>query len=1103
MNVARGITLGVLSGLLGVSVHASNVVLDFEGLKNMESVQNYYDGGEGSLGSRGPDYNVTFSGNALALIDADQGGSGNFANEPSPDTVLFFLDSSPGITMDKVDGFDKGFSFYYSSGENEGDVEVWTDYNATGRKIATLHLDKTPHLGKGDPTGDYDNWARKSVTFDGTAKSIVFKGVSNRIAFDNITFDPNAGDEVFRGLTLSTGSLNNAPIKDIYHAKEPGFIIHGDHPLSTQFELLLSYRDKTGKFQNNICNRFFFTLEDANKHRARQFGCDDRENSRLYLHFQIEKPSTYIENPEFKICKKSEPDKCLKINFPKFSVWGTTFDINKDAYSFANTSWNLASTTFNHDGTVSKKNDLAKFGDVIADYLTFEGKEYFWRDVGYYNIKLGRFPIFTQYNDYGEHSSIGLCYGMSATAISQFTAKSRNRGWADYSPMTTQQWEKAVATHFVNGVERNPKNPYSTNSVVHDFKRNDMRALRKIMYYFVGQPAYRGGKNWVGKDVDVSRMTSKGVSIAIKILKSNEPVLFSLDSLHNEGSHTITATQIIKYNNRYKIVTYDNNFPTTYETFFLKKISSGSLEPISYFSKVIPKFKTIKNMTSIRYFKKSYVGTITRANLRVNNVSFMKHYKKLESASRQKSGNTHITKQFVDGVKISYMGMSLITVKQIDKNNIKTLTRKEYQIEQINLLNNEIYLKNGKYQITFRKYKDFTLPKIFVTRPLKNSKMELAAFDFHHYDPKADIVTLKLDGSKISLLLSNGTVFSPTESETYETTVDPVSSFTAYYRSNSVVLQWANPTHPNYDETVIVKKEGNVSTGLQDGEEIYRGTGTSFEDTDVEVGKNYYYTAYVLDKNSTVQNTTTVSIDTYKYSIYGKVLDQNGKALPDVAITLYNDDRTRIVGTTATGANGVYAFNDILDGKYHLSFDGSSVSYDVSSCDRKVTIDNGSKSADCRDAELLPALSVTVPPIVRIGDTVKIEWKGIGIDSDAKLSIVLDDNGTKRTLSENVDYSRYGYLWDVRGSEGVKKIKVVDSEDNVWAESTITVLKRIGSDFDFNKDGKVDRKDIDYLVDRWPSNAGEKHYSLKYDFNKDGKIDVQDIMIAVSHILDK
>ena len=62
--------IAALAVLMSVSGVADNIVLDFEGLQNNEKVENFYNGGTGSEGStKGYNYNVTFSGNTLAIID--------------------------------------------------------------------------------------------------------------------------------------------------------------------------------------------------------------------------------------------------------------------------------------------------------------------------------------------------------------------------------------------------------------------------------------------------------------------------------------------------------------------------------------------------------------------------------------------------------------------------------------------------------------------------------------------------------------------------------------------------------------------------------------------------------------------------------------------------------------------------------------------------------------------------------------------------------------------------------------------------------------------------------------------------------------------------
>ncbi len=178
------------------AAQAAPVVLTFEGLGNLEPVNEYYNGGLGGSGSGpGPNFGVSFSTNSLAIIDADAGGSGNIGGEPTPDTVLFFLTGT--AIMNVAAGFSDGFSFFYSAVNNPGFIRVYDGLDGSGNLLAQLDLPVTPSDG-GDPSGAFSPFFPVGVAFQGVALSIAFGGTVNQIAFDSITFgsdDPCEGDE--------------------------------------------------------------------------------------------------------------------------------------------------------------------------------------------------------------------------------------------------------------------------------------------------------------------------------------------------------------------------------------------------------------------------------------------------------------------------------------------------------------------------------------------------------------------------------------------------------------------------------------------------------------------------------------------------------------------------------------------------------------------------------------------------------------------------------------------------------------------------------------------------------------------------------------------
>ncbi len=171
------------AGAMAMAAPASAqvVVLDFEGIGNESSVGNFYNGGAGT------NYGVQFSADTLAVIDADAGGTGNIANEPSPNTVMFFLNANNAV-LNFAAGFDTGFSFFYTS-STAATVSVYDGLNGTGSLLGTLSLAAQYSTGcTGDPNGGFCNWSAVGVNFSGIARSIDFGGTANQTAFDDITF---------------------------------------------------------------------------------------------------------------------------------------------------------------------------------------------------------------------------------------------------------------------------------------------------------------------------------------------------------------------------------------------------------------------------------------------------------------------------------------------------------------------------------------------------------------------------------------------------------------------------------------------------------------------------------------------------------------------------------------------------------------------------------------------------------------------------------------------------------------------------------------------------------------------------------------------------
>jgi hypothetical protein len=177
--------------LLAGPGRAGPVTMTFEGLKNFEGVADYYNGGTGSLGTGpGPAYGVTFDSNALAYIPGQQTGTITpFPFDPSPPTVLLLANLTgwyPGgypisTTMNVARGFTQALTFYYvniTSSSPTETVQIFSNVDGTGAVLAKMTLPASSQAVFVGPD---------TLSFTGTAYSVVFSGGNDQLAFDNIS----------------------------------------------------------------------------------------------------------------------------------------------------------------------------------------------------------------------------------------------------------------------------------------------------------------------------------------------------------------------------------------------------------------------------------------------------------------------------------------------------------------------------------------------------------------------------------------------------------------------------------------------------------------------------------------------------------------------------------------------------------------------------------------------------------------------------------------------------------------------------------------------------------------------------------------------------
>src|SRR5690242_4774654 len=93
------VLLVVLVAATATHVRADEL-LTFSGLKDLEPISNFYNGGTGGFGSSGgQNFGITFSSDALAIKSYLQGGAGGFALPPTQTPALFFTGAMGVMTV--------------------------------------------------------------------------------------------------------------------------------------------------------------------------------------------------------------------------------------------------------------------------------------------------------------------------------------------------------------------------------------------------------------------------------------------------------------------------------------------------------------------------------------------------------------------------------------------------------------------------------------------------------------------------------------------------------------------------------------------------------------------------------------------------------------------------------------------------------------------------------------------------------------------------------------------------------------------------------------------------------------------------------------------
>ena len=797
--------------------------------------------------------------------------------------------------------------------------------------------------------------------------------------------------------------------------------------VSNEFQVFLSVDDQ---YNFDICDAFYFKIYDNDGNSATQVhddGCtflkseNNQKNYRLWFRINpTTKRAAYFKNAHFDICYNEKICKHIE-GLDNFSVYGSTFDISKHAWKFANTSWDIE---INHN----KKFKVYKFADELIEEYVEEGY---------------RSKVWTFIGDTSSPSR-GLCYGLVHAAIANYTHQDDTTSWGqdkdnkelginELINTIDQRWDKT------NYRAKSPYKPFIENNIYTSEKLNDpikiwtFQSATKIIYYFLSQDLVKGS-NWVGNDHDKRLDIEIDKESIAQILKNGSPVSFGIDP----PGHRMAITQQISWMGVDKYIIWDNNLPYLQDKIndapYLEWIPDDNKNDTMYF------IKTDGSTDDIKYSEISYIAYLTREsqNLTQNSGDSQNIYnlwpqnQKRHSILANESRDTkvnHIDYQYIDHIEILIVGASINQV--LDNSNeqkIQLIPHGEIN-EGKSVINTSangifqcIYLPAQKtYRITATKLSDFFTTIIFVSIPNDDGTVE--KFNYENLETDENDATQfdfivgrnNLDTSiKRRVSDHDENDYSPDFHKEIPIQIDPPTNFHSRFNNGQIHLQWENDSHSGLSSILILRKESDFPDSPDDGDSIFNGLSNSVTDTSINTNTTYYYAAFSIDYSGNYSKPVFSVIDTQLFFVYGQIHLSNGSGLNDCQLLL-KDHNGKSIQACSTDAGGMYQFSNLQQGEYII--EASHQDHNIDPDIKTIQVHNQNEIHDF--------LATPVPSVffllnhfdARIGNIVPIQWTFRHIENNQLLNIDLFRTGATEQIARNVPILSGNFHWTVMGND--------------------------------------------------------------------------------------
>lgn len=887
---------------------------------------------------------------------------------------------------------------------------------------------------------------------------------------------------------------------EVTYGVDNATVVTGDFDLSNvstranEFQLWLDV-SINGQANDRVCDEYHFVVEAGGRTAARQDGCmkvgvGKTENSTRYRTWFVVDPNdpghptaAYFEDGMVYMTPKSNPaNRTALSGLTGFNIYGTTFDMKRHAFRFRNSEWDRSNNQH-------KVDELIKAVDTLTSYLSPHMRYLWW-------------GIFWQKFDWAQggvcYGMAGSCsanfnhQGEPAWGVLD-KGKSDQKAWKEAIDDHWSEDENRALTFkpFAPDEIYNKSQTYDSNHK-DDNDRWTLEAARKAAYYHLSQCLCKfwraNNSSWIGRDskpVPFDNHQSHK-DFTAKLLKNGRPGLLSgnLEGIYNlrrgkwvkvSGSHVVITPQLITWNyngDHKRFMIYDNNVPyplleqfdlgpypvwewdqqTFNRVALINTVDAGHWTNDNFRWKGLPNFlapgcgdsQNVYNLWDQSCDK----GAGTSAPGQEGSATI---FTALEDPVVEHSYPNHIVVMLLgtelDQVVLKETGAPVapvpfgevadgLAVREVSPQGLMTV----------------LYLPTeGTYRIDATRSEVFSTVKIFVSIPEGDGSVEvlnyetfaageenLNRFMFFVGRQNTDKAIRRSVQPHGGLIAAADDLYDPDYDGRGRARVAPPLNFRAIYSGGVGKLSWNNTSFPHLKEVRVVRSDSGPPSGPEDGTSVYQGLLQNVDDGSVAADGRYYYAAFSVDNDGYFSDPAHAHLDTWLYSISGRVSQDGGSALSGAQLVLKTTDG-KTVDTTSSGPDGNYTLANLENNYYVL--EASHGSYAIVQPVRNVALSAANQVIDFEGVPV-PALELLLEwNEVSLGDSVLIRWTYRHLDDEEQAVIMLGRDEYWETLATNVRLAQGQLPWLAEGAptEGALMRMCLSNGSGVCAEHTFKI----------------------------------------------------------------